>query len=114
MKKNKRSNVRVAELKPVRSFGIKFRNHGHRNWFVLSVLFITFCVLMSISKYERFWLVWGRGFFSINVVLAIIATRFGQKTTELHSQDCIWWNGLLAVVLIIIDVSIFGIRGFYH
>lgn len=87
--------------------GIKFRRESHFRYFVFSLMFLASCAFMSVNYNDRIWLIAARGFFSVNVVAAIFATRFGKINTELYSRDCIWWNGLLAIVLIIIDICIF-------
>ena len=103
-----------ATLKPIRFFGISFRNKAHRGYFVLSLIVITICITMSIYSYNRVWLAYGREVFIVNVIGAIIVTRFGQRTTELYSQDCIWWNGLLTVILYLFDICVFRNSGIPH
>ena len=101
-------------LKPIKLLGISFRNKAHRSYFALSLIVIAVSITMSIYSYNRIWLAYGRELFLVNVIGAIIVTRFGQRTTELYSQDCIWWNGLVAIALYICDMCIFHNSGIFH
>ena len=83
--------------------GIRFRAASHLEWFVLSIVIFVVAVYVSVSQHDRISIIIGQSFFCGTAVMAAIATKVGRQETQIYSRDCIWWNGLLGLILLILD-----------
>lgn len=89
---------RTTPEKPVKFMGIAFRDQGHIRYFLLSGS-ITLLFLMKLAVEKMYTNAIVPLSISIcTAIVAVVMTRFGTRTTNLYSKDCIWWNLFLAGV----------------
>lgn len=89
-------------MEAVEFLGISFRSEQHLGWFVFSMLIFfisTATVFISRVNDGRFKLFLVLFLYHCLVsFIAIIITNFGAINSKSVSVDCIWFNGLMAVL----------------
>jgi hypothetical protein len=97
-------------MHPIQWMGITFRSQGHLNWFlvcmfIFGITVLAFLIELYLNRKERksyFVVIGVWQFFGICYVVhsccAILVTNFGKVNGPIYSTDCIWFNGVVAVI----------------
>lgn len=102
-------NEPATEADRVRWLGLSFRSKSHRHHFRASILLVCAVlgmaiVLPAVAAPFAMPCVMAHG--SI-MLTALEQTRWGRVNGKRFSRDCIWFNGLMAIVYAVITVVAF-------
>ncbi len=97
-KKKKSATAPSTVSNGVKFLGISFTDTSHLAYFLIS-----WCIFFGAAiagHAVRHWLFMGLAYsyFLTAVMTAIVATRFGQRSTRRFTPTCIWWNMVMALI----------------
>jgi uncharacterized membrane protein len=77
-----------------------FRNKNHLAFFILSAIIFSVNAYWKFSRLELL-IICFLAFF-VNTVIAYLVVVLAKKASRLYSRDCIWFNGLIANIYLLI------------
>ncbi len=104
-------------MEPYEFIGITFRSAEHAMWFKFTTSVMLLSVIFAVYRFRKkaynapavlwFWLACSEFGFSTN---AVHRTNFGEIDGPIWSSDCIWYNGLLAIVYLALALLASGLK----
>ena len=79
-----------------------FRNANHATWFVLSLWILVLTLAYFVYPNHRVVVLFPIGIYLTAMIQAIVNTYVTKTKSETLSKDCIWFNGLLLIVYLVV------------
>ncbi len=81
---------------------IHFQNEGHELYFYFSMIGLFACIVLRLTLKTKNILNQLAFSHLVIAIVAVFMTTKSQLASETFSSDCIWFNGLMSVVYIVI------------
>ena len=84
----------------------KFRNANHAIWFLASVSILILVILYYLVPFNKWFLLIVPAVVHVSPLFNSVVRKVKNIPSEIYSEDCIWFNGVMIGVYLVFWVLI--------